>query len=130
MRILVVEDQLSAAEALQQLLEFDGHDVVIAPSYQSASACIAAADAASGTSYDIVLLDLKLPDGDGRDLVALTRAGCPKARIYLATGSAVLHDDHEGLRFEDMAELVKQLGADGCLGKPIDYDELMRVIDS
>ncbi len=125
MRILVVEDQTSAAEALQLLLEADGHEVVLAASYHSAVQLI---ESATALCFDVTFLDLKLPDGDGRDLVAMVREKCPGTRIYLATGSAVLQNDAEGLRFEDTSELARQLGADGCLGKPIDYEELCRLV--
>ena len=126
MRILVVEDQTSAAEALQLLLEADGHDVVVAASYRSAVELI---EAASRTHcFDVTFLDLKLPDGDGRDLVALVKTKCPETRIYLATGSAVLQNDQDGLRFEDTSELAKKLGADGSIGKPIDYEQLCRLV--
>lgn len=126
MRILVVEDQTSAAEALQLLLEADGHDVVVAASYRSAVELIEAA--ADTHCFDVTFLDLKLPDGDGRDLVALVKDKCPETRIYLATGSAVLQNDQDGLRFEDTSELAKELGADGAIGKPIDYEQLCRLV--
>jgi CheY-like chemotaxis protein len=127
-RILVVEDQSSAAEALQLLLEADGHDVVVAASYEKAVELVEAA--ANTQCFDVTFLDLKLPDGDGRDLVALVKGKCPQTRIYLATGSAVLQNDQDGLRFEDTSELARKLGADGAIGKPIDYEQLCRLVQN
>lgn len=126
----MVEDQKAAAEALQLLLEGDGHDVVLAATYASAVDRISAASGLANHPYDVVFLDLKLPDGDGRELVSLVKKACPESRVYLATGSAVLQNDTEGLRFEDTAELAAKLGADGCIGKPINYEELCRLVEN
>ena len=128
-RILVVEDQRVAAEAIQLLLEADGHEVVVAATFESAVKHLnAVKDVAN--PYHVALLDLKLPDGDGRQLVSLVKAACPKSRVYLATGSVVLQNDSNGLRFENTAELAAQLGADGCIGKPINYDKLCTLIQN
>ncbi len=128
MRILVVEDQTTAAEALQLLLEEDGHEVALAATFESALTLIDEASKTGSHCYDVAFLDLKLPDGDGRQLVSRMKTACPKSRVYLATGSAVLQNDSQGLRFEDMAELAAQLGADGCIGKPINYEELTKLV--
>lgn len=128
MRILVVEDQLAAAEALQFLLEADGHEVVLAVSYGAAVKHIDSAARGTHDAFDVALLDLKLPDGDGRNLVRLVKDACPNSRVILATGSAVLQNDDDGLRFEDTHELARDLGADGCIGKPINYEELSLLV--
>ncbi len=123
MRILLVEDQVVAGEGLRALLEEDGHQVRLVPSFRAASEYI------SPGCCEVALLDLKLPDGNGRDLIPILREHCPGARIYLASGSSVLQDDNEGLRFEDIVEVAKAVGADGCLDKPIAYDKLLALLE-
>lgn len=120
----MVEDKEVAAAALCMLLEDDGHVVTIAKSYA------AALEAIEGDSHDVALLDISLPDGDGKDLVGVVKARWPSTKVFLATGSAVLEHSHEDLRFEDIEEVAAKVGADGCLSKPIDYGRLTALLNS
>ncbi|HEX9109526.1 MAG TPA: response regulator, partial [Longimicrobiales bacterium] len=73
-RILVVDDDRLIRSAIAERLERRGYDVVAAGSLAEARAAIAA------TSPDIAMLDVRLPDGVGtdllRELVAETDAAC------------------------------------------------------
>ena len=62
MRILVVEDEQDLALAIADSLRRDGYAIDIAPTASSAM------NLASVNSYDVVCLDLNLPDGDGLDV--------------------------------------------------------------
>ena len=64
MRYLLVEDNLELAEALISRLALDGHAVDHAPSLAVGEDCLAAA------LYDLILRDVMLPDGDGREFLA------------------------------------------------------------
>lgn len=64
--------------------------------------------------YDIVILDVDLPDVDGFDLFDMVRSKCPRVVILFLTGLVSKVDRMHGLG----------LGADGYLLKPIDMDEL------
>ena len=122
MQVLLVEDQAVAAQALQLLLEEEGHEVVIAGSYAEALAAL------ERQVYECVLLDLSLPDGAGSDLVPLIRQRCPRATIYAVTGSAPMEITDEGIHFTDRKVLAEQLGVDDCLSKPIDFAKLLELI--
>jgi len=76
-RYLLVEDNLELAEAVVSRLAMDGHAVDHAASLAAAEDCFAAAE------YDLVLLDVMLPDGDGREFLIRSRAhlGVPVMRI-------------------------------------------------
>ena len=63
MRILMIEDNESNAYLARFLLERRGHEVVVAVTGGEGVAC------ARTSAYDLVLLDLRLPDGDGCDFV-------------------------------------------------------------
>ena len=67
MRYLLVEDNEELAEAVVKRLVLDGHAVDHAPDLAHARACLADA------SYDLILLDVMLPDGDGRAFLAQSR---------------------------------------------------------
>ena len=61
MRYLLIEDSAKLAATIVERLQLDGHAVDHTPTLDAAHACMAVAD------YDLILLDIMLPDGDGRD---------------------------------------------------------------
>ncbi len=84
MRVLVVEDNANAGDALRMLLETGGHDVAVARTITDAvQACTDAAR--NGRRIDLMLLDLTLPNGDGLDVLAGVSAAdaAPAATIAL-----------------------------------------------
>jgi two-component system response regulator TctD len=108
MRFLLVEDAADLARSVQDLLRLNGHGVDWAASLAEAQDCLNAA------GYDLILLDIALPDGDGRlFLKDLRRAGTDTPVIMMTARSAV-------------ADRVDALdgGADDYLTKPFDLAEL------
>ena len=83
MRYLLVEDNLELAEAVLARLALDGHAVDHAATLAEAEDCLAAA------SYDLILLDVMLPDGDGREFLARSRARLEVPVIVLTARSQV-----------------------------------------
>lgn len=61
MRILLIEDNESNAYLARFLLERRGHEVIVAPTGGEGVAC------ARQSAFDLILLDLRLPDGDGTE---------------------------------------------------------------
>lgn len=108
MRLLVVEDDRALGEVIRRGLVEDGHAVDLA-------ATVAAADELMIVeAYDLVVLDLGLPDGDGRDLCADMRASGNTAKILILTARDALSDKVGGL----------DAGADDYLTKPFAFPEL------
>lgn len=109
MKILIVEDQPKLGVLLKQGLSEAGYAV------GSATTCAAARDALSESSYDAIVLDLGLPDGDGLDLLQQwRRSGFNEPVIILSARDAV-QDRIRGLDF----------GADDYLPKPFSIQELL-----
>lgn len=106
-RILVVEDDPTAADVLREALEADGHEVVLADEGRIAL------DGLETVNPDLILLDLQLPDADGLVLCAQFRRRTD-VPIVLCTGTPRRRDAVLGLR----------LGADDYVRKPIDVVEL------
>ncbi|MSX92292.1 MAG: response regulator [Actinobacteria bacterium] len=104
MKILLVEDDRSIAESVVDGLTAEGHEVAHA-------ATGAAALAAEG--YDMVLLDLGLPDMDGRDVCRQIRQRS-SAPIIMLTARTEEFDRVLGL----------ELGADDYVTKPFSFREL------
>lgn len=108
MRFLLVEDSPELARSVRDLLALEGHGVDLAATLAEAEDCLAAA------SYDLILLDIGLPDGDGRAFLAhQRRIGRDIAVIMMTARSAV-------------ADRVDALdgGADDYVTKPFEMAEL------
>ncbi|MDP9057279.1 MAG: response regulator transcription factor [Pseudomonadota bacterium] len=109
MKILVVEDQLRLAEFLRQALTERSYTV------NTVSSCAAANDAISESSYDAVVLDLGLPDGNGLDLLAEWRASGFVEPVLILSARDAVEDRIKGL----------DQGADDYLAKPFSLQELL-----
>jgi len=115
MRVLVVEDERDLADAIARGLRRDGYAVDIA--HRAAEAVTSM----SRTAYDIICLDLNLPDGDGRDVCRRVRSGefltdgAEMPRVIMLTARDALDDRVAGL--DD--------GADDYLVKPFALAELL-----
>jgi hypothetical protein len=109
-RVLVVEDEALFARAIARRLEKAGYAVRVAPTLREAEA------AWQVEAADLLLLDMRLPDGSGLDFLA-------RFRSVLGATAAVLAMSAYG-ELEDAVSAMK-LGASDYLRKPIDLDELL-----
>lgn len=115
MRLLLVEDEEDLAEALQLGLQRAGYAV------DTAGTVAAACERLAVNAYDLLLLDIALPDGDGFTLCASIRSGevtvvgGPDIRVLMLTARGALADRVRGL--DD--------GADDYVVKPFALDELL-----
>lgn len=113
MRVLLVEDEAGLVSALRVALQREGYAIDTALRADEAREKLAV------TEYDIVLLDVNLPDGDGFELAGAIRsgdrvAGAAETRILMLTARGQLRDRVRGL----------DLGADDYLVKPFALVEL------
>jgi PAS domain S-box-containing protein len=77
LKMLIVDDNVDAADLLAMLLETSGHEVVV--QYSSADAL----EKAAAEKYDVFLLDIGLPDMDGNELARRLRASSQSAHATL-----------------------------------------------
>lgn len=109
MRILLVEDEKEMAAALAAALK--GHGMVV----DHVASLADAEGTISADLHDAVLLDRRLPDGDGLALIATLRARAAGVPIIVLTARGDLADRIEGL----------DRGADDYLAKPFATAELL-----
>ena len=94
--ILIVDDDLALRSTLAEQLVVDGEFWV------AEAASVAEADEAiskPGARFDAIIMDVSLPDGDGRDFCTQLRARGFKIPIIMLTGSAEETDIVRGLDF-------------------------------
>ncbi len=108
MRVLLVEDDASLGEAVRDQIAADGHAVEWAESIEEAE------ETASAAECDLILLDLRLPDGNGLDLLRRLRAAGDATPVIILTAQDRISDRIAGLN----------AGADDYLVKPFDLSEL------
>ncbi|SHE31533.1 DNA-binding response regulator, OmpR family, contains REC and winged-helix (wHTH) domain [Modicisalibacter ilicicola DSM 19980] len=108
MRILLIEDAPSLGEAVHDQITEDGHAVDWMQTLAEGEACLATTD------YDLLLLDLLLPDGNGLDLLRQRRRAGVATPIIILTARDQISDRIAGLN----------AGADDYLVKPFDLEEL------
>jgi DNA-binding response OmpR family regulator len=108
MRLLVVEDDLPLAQVIQRGLVEEGHAVDLEGTASGAEYAV------SINEYDLVILDLGLPDGDGLSLCRNLRDSESPVRVLMLTARDTLTDKVAGL----------DAGADDYLAKPFDFAEL------
>jgi two-component system OmpR family response regulator len=114
MRILLIEDDVVLGTALRDQLLDDGHSVDWVQRLDAAESAIA------GVSYDLVLLDLMLPDGRGIPFLKHLRGRGDNKPVIILTALDQVSDRIEGLN----------AGADDYLVKPFDLAELSARIGS
>jgi len=108
MKILLVEDNKDLAVNVTLYLSKEGYVVENVLNYDSAIQKLA------GFDYDVVLLDLMLPDGNGLDILRFLKGQSPDTGVLILSAKNALEDKVEGL----------ELGADDYLPKPFHLSEL------
>lgn len=108
MRILVVEDEIDLLEAIAEGLRIDGYAVDTSEDGEEGL------ELAVVNDYDLIILDLNLPNMDGLDILKNIRTNDKLTKILILTSRSSIEDRVKGL----------DLGANDYLIKPFHFDEL------
>ena len=111
-RIIVVEDHADTAEGLRQFLTRIGYKVYIAPDVASARAL------AKAVEFDVLLSDIRLPDGTGWDLMR------ELSRDQTVRGIAI-----SGYNSDDEIARSKRVGFLDHIAKPLATEELTAALE-
>ena len=112
-RVLIVDDNVDAADSLAMLLKMDGHDAE--PVYHPSLAL----ERVNEFHPEVILLDIGLPVMDGYEVARRLRKGGNKARLVALTGYGQSRD----------VELAREAGFDSHLVKPVEMPALVRALD-
>jgi len=107
-RVLIVEDDTALARGIARILEGEGHAVDVMASGEQAML------GARQERFDLVILDVGLPDIDGFEVLRRLRAAGERAPVLVLTARDALDDRIRGL----------DLGADDYMAKPFAMPEL------
>ncbi len=111
-RVLVAEDEPTFGLTVTRFLQRAGHEVKVCTTGKATQKALDSAE------WDLLLLDLKLPDADGVDILATVRREHPELQTIIVTGFANVQSAIDTMR----------LGAFDYLTKPPNFEELgMRV---
>jgi DNA-binding NtrC family response regulator len=112
--LLVVDDEPSILTTLQKALSLEGFGVDVAGGVKVAE------ERLGRRAYDIVLLDVSLPDGDGVSLLERLRASGNDIPVVMMSGHATI----------DAAVRATRLGAIDFWEKPLSTDRLLLVVEN
>jgi two-component system cell cycle response regulator CtrA len=109
MRVLLIEDDSATAQSIQLMLQSEGFNVYTTDLGEEG------ADLGKVYDYDIILLDLNLPDMSGFEVLKTLRVSKVRTPTLILSGLAGIEDKVKGLGF----------GADDYMTKPFHKDELV-----
>jgi len=111
-RILVVDDDENIRKSIKAILEEEGYLVDLAASGKEA------VQKSQEQNYNVALLDIRLPDMEGVELLELMRNTVPRTRKIMVTGYPSLQNAVDALNLQ----------ADAYLIKPVDVQNLLMVV--
>jgi DNA-binding NtrC family response regulator len=111
--ILIVDDDKDIRETLGELLEFKGYSVDMAETGREAI------EKSETRMFNLALLDIKLPDMEGTELLGKLHQMVPRMMKIMITGYPSLQN----------AITSVNLGADAYILKPVNPNELLKVVD-
>ena len=114
MNILLVEDEPRVADFIDGGLRAENHGVTVAPTGREGI------DLAKTGDFDVIVLDLMLPDMHGYDVCQRLRLEGYHTPILMLTAMDAAEDKIKGLK----------IGADDYLTKPFDFDELLARLEA
>jgi DNA-binding NtrC family response regulator len=111
-RILVVDDDDTIRTTMKAILQDEGYTVDLASSAKEAI------QKSQQNNYNVALLDIRLPDMEGVELLKLLKDGVPRTRKIMVTGYPSLQNAISALN----------KNADAYLLKPVDVEKLLNTV--
>jgi len=112
-RILIVDDDKSLLESLTKILQVEGYDIDTAETGREAI------EKSKDQFYNLALLDIKLPDMEGTELLTKLHGTMPRMMKIMVTGHPSLQNAVQSV----------DLGADAYVMKPVKPKELLKVVE-
>lgn len=114
MRILIVEDEITLNKTIAEGLTEYGYQTDTSESFKDAEYYVGI------RNYDLVLIDLMLPDGNGIELIEAIKAKSPRTSVVIISAKDDKETEIKALR----------AGADDYIKKPFDFDILVARLEA
>jgi DNA-binding response OmpR family regulator len=114
--VLVVDDDHELCDSLWDLFREQGYRICLAHDEKTAQARLGQRE------YQVVLIDMKLPEADGTKVLQIVKRENPDARTLIITGFAG--------ETKDSVQQALNSGADAVCYKPFDVDQLLKTVAS
>ena len=124
MRVLIVDDEEELVHALVERLDLRGIEAIGVTNGHDALERI------YHESFDVMLLDMKMPGLGGLEVIKKVKEKCPKLEVLLLTGHGSTRDAEEGMRagafkyvmkpvnIEDLVALLREASGEGESSSP------------
>lgn len=117
--ILVVDDDKLILFGLEKVLKYKSFEV------ETAETASKAMEKLSACPYDLCLLDIHLPDGNGLELMKAIKDSCPKTKVIIMTASYVNCNDN----LSENIKLAMKNGACQFIPKPFNLCEMTDIVE-
>ncbi len=111
-KVLIVDDDPIVLDSCKRVFEAEGFEVCLVPSADQALKVI------KNTIFDILLIDVKMPERDGMYLIRAVKKQRPEIPVVVMSGYPTPETIAEGLK----------LGAEEFIAKPFTPDELLKIV--
>lgn len=111
-KILVIDDEKSIRNTLKDILEYEKHQVELAATGMEGLECL------SKNSFDVTLLDIKMPEMDGLEVLEKISTTYPEIQVVMISGHGTV----------DTAVKAVKMGAFDFIEKPLDLNRLLVTI--
>ena len=111
-RVLIVDDDRATSAGMADVMEEWGYEPEIADTLKAGWTSI------NKMLPDVAIVDLKLPDGSGLDLLHRVKEAFPDVSVIILTGHATVETAVKALK----------VGAEDYVTKPVDLDQLLSII--
>jgi DNA-binding NtrC family response regulator len=112
-RILIIDDDENIRKVLTTILEEEGYII------ESVDTAKKAIQRTKRKAYNLALIDIRLPDMEGIELLTRMKDTTPKMRKIIITGYPTIHNAMEAVN----------RGADSYILKPFDMEKVLRTIE-
>lgn len=108
-RILIIDDEVNVQDSLKIILNYQGYQVTAVSDPETGM------DLLHDSKFQLVILDLKMPNHDGFDILGRIREEYPLIKVIIITGFGTL----------DIARKALAMGASYYFDKPIDLERFI-----
>lgn len=120
--ILIIDDDQAICEELKEVLTEEGYAVTVACDGKSAH------EALCQKEFPLILLDVKLPDINGLEILRIVKQNKPQVKVIVLTGSLFANGEDETFIVDTNGFKEKAVLADCIFCKPVNMEQILEKI--